>query len=158
MSHKKTLKLILFVGTIVWAIFVVWCICQAEEPNLFTESWSVGPERFFKDGREVPQGTPGAISGDELARGNLRDDKEEFRKTEYQGGWVTAGNHLSWWQRELIEAEIEYLKNPRKIIQNLGTIGNPFDRNRRFKNPDPRRGKNDRNQVPFPSGSQRIHH
>lgn len=31
-------------------------------------TWSVGPERFFVGGKEVPAGTPGAVSGDELAR------------------------------------------------------------------------------------------
>jgi len=29
---------------------------------------TVGPERFFVGGKEVPKGTPGATSGDELAR------------------------------------------------------------------------------------------
>ena len=31
-------------------------------------TYSVGPERFFAGGREVPAGTPGAVSGDQLAR------------------------------------------------------------------------------------------
>lgn len=31
-------------------------------------TYSVGPERFFKGGAEVPAGTPGAVSGDQLAR------------------------------------------------------------------------------------------
>lgn len=31
-------------------------------------TYSVGPERFFSGGREVPAGTPGAVSGDQLAR------------------------------------------------------------------------------------------
>jgi len=31
-------------------------------------TWSVGPERFFLGGKEVPAGTPGAVSGDQLAR------------------------------------------------------------------------------------------
>ena len=31
-------------------------------------TYSAGPERFFVGGREVPAGTPGAVSGDQLAR------------------------------------------------------------------------------------------
>jgi hypothetical protein len=31
-------------------------------------TWSAGPERFFIGDREVPAGTPGAVSGDQLAR------------------------------------------------------------------------------------------
>lgn len=46
---------------------------KAEEPLWMQElrktgTWSVGPEKFFFGGREVPVGTPGAMSGDELAR------------------------------------------------------------------------------------------
>lgn len=43
------------------------------EGNVFTlpggeGTMTVGPERFFVGGKEVPAGTPGAISGDEMAR------------------------------------------------------------------------------------------
>ena len=43
------------------------------------ETWSVGPERWFVGTREVPAGTPGAISGEILARLNLTDHQKEYR-------------------------------------------------------------------------------
>ena len=43
------------------------------------ETLSVGPERWFIGSREVPAGTPGAISGEIIALQNLTDHKREYR-------------------------------------------------------------------------------
>ncbi|MBV6343631.1 hypothetical protein, partial [Candidatus Magnetobacterium casense] len=45
----------------------------------FADSWSIGPERWFVGNKEVPAGTPGAVSGEFLARLNLTDHKKEYR-------------------------------------------------------------------------------
>jgi hypothetical protein len=41
--------------------------------------FNVGPERFFAGGREVAPGTPGAISGDTLARRGVMNTADRFR-------------------------------------------------------------------------------
>ncbi len=42
--------------------------------------YKVGPERFFLGGREVPTGTPGAVSGDELALSQIPGRDELTRR------------------------------------------------------------------------------
>jgi hypothetical protein len=39
--------------------------------------FSIGPERFFLNGKEVSKGTAGAVSGDQLARENLGKPEPE---------------------------------------------------------------------------------
>jgi hypothetical protein len=60
-------------------ILVLTFLLMASPAFSFSETWSVGPERWFINGVEVPQNIPGAISGDELARKNLPDHLKEYR-------------------------------------------------------------------------------
>src|SRR3972149_7987879 len=54
------------------------------EGNIFTlpggeGTMTVGPERFFLGGKEVPAGTPGAVSGDQLARDRIEAESNAQR-------------------------------------------------------------------------------
>src|SRR3972149_2333457 len=54
------------------------------EGNIFTlpggeGTMTVGPERFFLGGKEVPAGTPGAVSGDQLARERIGAESDAQR-------------------------------------------------------------------------------
>jgi len=54
------------------------------EGNVFTlpggeGTMTVGPERFFLGGKEVPAGTPGAMSGDQLARERIGAESDAQR-------------------------------------------------------------------------------
>jgi hypothetical protein len=49
--------------------------------------YRVGPERWFAGGREVPTGTPGAVSGDVLARERLFRETPRLGEGAYAGGY-----------------------------------------------------------------------
>ena len=59
-------------------------------------TYSAGPERFFVGGREVPAGTPGAVSGDQLARDRIA---REGGSAIPQEGWnVNLPGGGSYWE------------------------------------------------------------
>jgi len=81
MTHYGRVILILCL-----VLFPIIAFCEV--PNFYSETWSMGPERFFKDGKEVSPGTLGAISGEVLARESLTDMKRVYTKPEYTGGML----------------------------------------------------------------------
>lgn len=66
----------------------------------FSETWSVGPERWFVNGVEVPKNIPGAISGDELARKNLPDHLKEYRDAFLFNGSAAADRAPEAWHHD----------------------------------------------------------
>jgi hypothetical protein len=53
---------------------------------------TVGPERFFLKGKEVPTGTPGAVSGDEMARQRiLKEAAPVIPELAERRKWATPG-------------------------------------------------------------------
>jgi len=60
---------------------------------------TVGPERFFIGGKEVPAGTPGAMSGDQLARERIMAESGgAATPIPQQGWWVTSPGGGRYWE------------------------------------------------------------
>lgn len=98
-----------------------------------TGTWSVGPERFFLGGKEVAEGTPGAVSGDELARQRITTENKPpetgfggFMKGSALGGYYDA--HPEERVRDQMMAELKpisdtylgLIEKNKSILQGFG--------------------------------------
>jgi len=77
---KRILLLAMVIGLLV--VNIAWA-----------DTLSVGPERFFLNGKEVPLGTAGAISGDQIARERL-SNPEPSPLTDPNGCYYASGGRV----------------------------------------------------------------
>ena len=90
--------------------------------------YSIGPERWFLNGVEVPKGTKGAISGEILARANMVDDKIELG--EKMGLYLNRYYMDDWTPTWVKDVELIRALNYGVNIRETGAIGGflPFER------------------------------
>lgn len=110
------------------------------EGNTFTlpggeGTMTVGPERFFLGGKEVPAGTPGAVSGDQLARDRIL---QEAAVGGFGGGGGSALrsyydvhpeerylDELSMQNKPIMDSILKSLEQNRAMAQGFGLSSDP---------------------------------
>jgi uncharacterized protein (DUF433 family) len=115
---------------------------------------TVGPERFFVQGKEVPAGTPGAASGDELARQRiLKEATPDLRLPEktYDEEVAKAQKGQAEYEAYLADRE---LKQAAGIVPRTGMALYEYNNartrdNARIENVSRGRGRSHRGETPM---------